>query len=173
MEQWKDIKDYEGLYQVSNIGNVKSLNYNRTGKERIVKPGITKGRQRYRHVKLSKNGVCKTFKITRLVAIAFIPNPDNLPTVDHCDRNSLNDSVENLRWANLFTQSNNRDFSNFAKGESIGSSFLKENQVIEIRKLKSEGLSEKKLASLFNCSTGGIRSALKGWKHLKSTNQSN
>ena len=168
MEKWKDIKGYEGLYQVSNLGRIKSFRY---GKVKELTPGITKGRQKYRHVKLSKNGTCKTFKITRLVAIAFLPNPDNLPTVDHLDRDSLNDNVDNLRWANLITQSNNRDFSNFAKGEKNGSAFLTIENVKEIRKLKSEGLSERKIASLFNCTRGGIRSAIKGWKHLEALNQ--
>lgn len=71
-EIWKDIKGYEGLYQVSNLGRVKSLNYLRTGKEQILKLNLEKWG--YYTVKLS-NGTPKWFKVHRLVAQSFIPNP--------------------------------------------------------------------------------------------------
>ena len=95
-ELWKDIDGYEGLYQVSNLGNVKSLNYNRTGKERILKPG--NNGLGYLNVLLCKNGKTKTFKIHRLVANAFIPNPYNKPEVNHKDENKTNNCVDNLEW---------------------------------------------------------------------------
>ena len=95
-EIWKDIKGYEGKYKVSNLGNVKSLNYNRTCKERILKYGInTDG---YLFVGLSKNGIHKNFLIHRLTAQAFIENPDNLPQVNHIDEDKSNNCVENLEW---------------------------------------------------------------------------
>ena len=95
-EVWKDIQGYEGLYQISSLGNVKSLNYNRTGKECILKYGInTNG---YLIVVLSKNGKGKTFAIHRLVAQAFIENPENLPCVNHKDENKTNNCVNNLEW---------------------------------------------------------------------------
>lgn len=93
-EIWKDIKGYEGKYQVSNYGNVKSLNYRNTGKERLLKPILqTDG---YLCV-----GLCKPLKmylIHRLVAKEFIPNPDNLPCVNHKDENKHNNHVYNLEW---------------------------------------------------------------------------
>lgn len=80
-EIWKDMPNYEGLYQISNLGNVKSLNYNRTGEERVLKPvKVTKG---YLKVKLCKNGEVKQYIIHRLVAETFIPNTSNKEQVNH------------------------------------------------------------------------------------------
>ena len=100
MEIWKDILNYEGLYQVSNYGNVKSLNrINRNGKtvhEKILSQA--KSTSGYLQVNLSKDNKVKIFQVHRLVAVAFIDNPDNKPQVDHIDNNKHNNHVENLRW---------------------------------------------------------------------------
>lgn len=96
MEIWKDIEGYEGLYQVSSEGMVKSLNYNRTGEERILKSG--KDKDGYLYVILYKEGNTKTFSVHRLVAQAFLNNPDNLQQVNHIDENPTNNSVDNLEW---------------------------------------------------------------------------
>lgn len=100
MEIWKDILNYEGLYQVSNYGNIKSLNrINRNGKtvhEKILSQA--KGTSGYLQVNLSKDNEAKIFQVHRLVAVAFIDNPDNKPQVDHIDNNKHNNHVENLRW---------------------------------------------------------------------------
>lgn len=96
MENWKDIPSYEGLYQVSNLGRVKSLNYNHTGKEKILT--LKTSKNGYLQIGLSKNGKQKFFLIHRLVAIAFIPNPDNLPQVNHKDECRYNNCVDNLEW---------------------------------------------------------------------------
>lgn len=91
-EIWKDITGYEGLYQVSSSGRIKSLNY---GKERILKPYDLKG---YKRIGLFRNGKRKHILIHRLVAGTFIPNPDNLPQINHKDENTSNNRVENLEW---------------------------------------------------------------------------
>ena len=108
-EIWKDIKDYEGLYQVSNFGRVKSLSRmikKRKCEEIIKVPSITnKG---YYRLPLCKYGKIKYYHIHRLVAEAFIPNLENKPTVDHIDRNKLNNEVSNLRWATYKEQIKNR-----------------------------------------------------------------
>ena len=103
MEQWKDIKSYEGLYQVSNYGRVKSLPKKRitgTGfyiqKERIMSLQIKT--KRYYGVGLTKDGAHKNFLVHRLVADAFIENPNNYEEVNHIDCNKLNNKVENLEW---------------------------------------------------------------------------
>ena len=96
MEEWRDIKGYKGKYQVSNTGNVKSLNYNNTGKEKIMKP--QDNGDGYLFVQLCKDGKVKNCRINRLVAQAFLPNPNNLPEVNHKDENSKNNNVENLEW---------------------------------------------------------------------------
>lgn len=97
MEIWKDIKGYEGLYQVSNLGNIKSLKRNTTH-ERILVPRV--GRDGYKYVGLCKDGIIKTKKIHRLVAETFIPNPTNLSQINHKDGNKINNLLENLEWCN-------------------------------------------------------------------------
>ena len=95
-EIWKDIAGYEGLYKVSNLGRVKSLNYRKTGKERILIP--CKTANGYLQVRLSKNCISKQHLIHRLIAQAFIENPENLPEVNHIDEDKTNNCVSNLEW---------------------------------------------------------------------------
>ena len=94
-EIWKDIKGYEG-YQVSNFGNVRSLNYNKTKKIKILIPSLDN--YGYNYLLLYKNSKRKHFTVHRLVAQAFIPNPNNLPQVNHKDEDKTNNCVENLEW---------------------------------------------------------------------------
>ena len=103
-EIWKDVKNYEGLYEVSNLGRVKSLNYNRTRKEKILKSGYVCG---YCKVVLWKNGKRKYILVHRLVAEHFIPNIEDKPCIDHIDGNPMNNRVENLRWCTYKENSNN------------------------------------------------------------------
>lgn len=107
MEIWKDIPGYEGMYQVSSLGRVKSLPRqvwspnNHTYMNwpgRILKPGKQGRRVKYLGVSLCKNGTAKRFLVHRLVAVAFLPNPDNLPWINHKDLNGLNNCVDNLEW---------------------------------------------------------------------------
>lgn len=88
--EWRDVKDYEGLYIVSNSGLVKSLITNR-----ILKP---RNSGDYDRVLLFKNKHTKECFIHKLVAEVFIPNPDNLPQVNHKDENKTNNCVDNLEW---------------------------------------------------------------------------
>ena len=96
MEEWRDIKGYEGKYMVSNLGRVKSLNYNNTGKEEIMKGGDDG--HGYLQVNLSKDGKVKNCRINRLVAQAFLENPQNLPEVNHKNEDKTDNRVENLEW---------------------------------------------------------------------------
>lgn len=110
MEIWREIKGFENSYQVSSNGRVKSLErYCKTKggklrlkKESLLKPGYTL--TGYQHVILRNNGEYKSVLIHRLVAEAFIPNPDVLPQVNHKDENKSNNCVDNLEWC---TQSYN------------------------------------------------------------------
>lgn len=92
-EIWKPIKDYEGLYEVSNLGRIKSRGYK---KEKILK--ATKDNNGYLLVYLYKGGKRKTFKLHRIVATAFITNPNKLPEINHKDENKENNHVSNLEF---------------------------------------------------------------------------
>ena len=105
-ELWKNIVGYEGLYQVSNLGRVKSLEreteylYKQGGSHTISEKYIKifKNKHGYLNCFLYKNGKRKCYLVHRLVANAFIPNHDNLPQINHKDENKENNCVENLEW---------------------------------------------------------------------------
>lgn len=94
-EVWKDIEGYENKYQVSNLGNVKSLNFNNTGTERLLKPKIN--RYGYREVKLSKNNKTKGHLISTLVARAFLVNNNADKQIAHIGE-TTDDRLENLKY---------------------------------------------------------------------------
>lgn len=99
-EIWRDIEGYEGLYEVSNLGRVRSSDsYNSLGrlhlKGRIRKPVVVRG---YLRVELCKEGKGKWFYVHRLVAHVFIPNPEGLPEINHRDENKTNNLVDNLEY---------------------------------------------------------------------------
>lgn len=101
MEIWKDVVGYEGLYQVSDMGRVKRLgNTPRCTKDRMRRLCVSK-KGAYLVCVLSKDGVHKTPFVHRLVAEAFIPNPQNLPCINHKDENKRNNRVENLEWCTV------------------------------------------------------------------------
>lgn len=114
MEEWRDVKGYEGLYQVSNLGRVKSKSrivkreksdYFLNG--RILKP--CPNNKGYLRVPLCKNGAKETQFVHRLVAEAFLDNPNNYPIINHKDENCTNNCVENLEWC---TYSYNNTYNN-------------------------------------------------------------
>lgn len=99
MEIWKDIKGYEGYYQVSNLGNVRSLDrfdgvHDRKGTK--IKPNLKQNG--YLQVGLRKHNKRKWFGVHRLVATYFLRNPNNKPQVNHIDCNKQNNNVSNLEW---------------------------------------------------------------------------
>lgn len=178
MEIWKDIKGYENLYQVSNQGRVKSLpkirncNSGKTiTKEIILKGG--KNRDGYFHVILTKEYNRSTIKIHRLVALHFIPNPLDLPEVNHKDGVKSNNNDWNLEWC---TSSHNQLHAFSAglqvmrKGIECYNSKLTDSDVIEIRSLNGI-IKQKKLAERFGVSFQLISKIQlnKAWKHLLSS----
>jgi hypothetical protein len=100
MEIWKDIPGYETLYQASNLGRIKRILFKNnivTKKEnKILKTRINKNNRE--QIMLYKNGKRKNMTVHRLVASAFLENPNNYPEVNHIDGNSLNNNVNNLEW---------------------------------------------------------------------------
>ena len=105
MEIWKDIPGYEGYYQASNKGNIKSLKFqcNLTGKkyprEKILKQKTDKWKNK--RVELWKNGEHKTWLVHRLIGITFLGIPKEKLTINHKDGNRLNNSIDNLEWLSL------------------------------------------------------------------------
>lgn len=95
-EIFLDVEGYETLYEISNLGNVR----NKTS-GRLLKPKKSKTHKGYLSITLSKNGIHKGYLIHRLVAKAFIPNPNNLPQVNHKDCNRANNNVDNLEWCSV------------------------------------------------------------------------
>ena len=96
MEEWRDVVGYEGLYRVSSDGNIMSVNTYSHKKPIMMKLG--KRPDGYLSVGLSKDGKTKTHTVHRIVAKAFIPNPNNYGYVNHKDENKSNNSVDNLEW---------------------------------------------------------------------------
>lgn len=148
MEEWKTITDYDN-YQISNLGNVKNKKTNK-----LLTPYINSSG--YYGVQLCKNGKHKNFIIHRLIAIAFIPNPNNYPVIDHKDKNLLNNSLNNLRWVSISQNSYNKKV-NCKTSKYRGVKWSKQNNkfIITIyinKKPKYIGLSntEEEGALLFN-----------------------
>ena len=135
-EIWKPIEGYEGLYEVSNTGQVRSLDrYVKNGhssyrlqKGRVLSP--TKHRYGYLFVILTCNGKHKMFLVHRLVAQAFILNPDNLPQVNHKDEDKSNNRVDNLEWCD---HKYNMNYNDVLKRRSQR---MKENGIYEKNALK-------------------------------------
>lgn len=137
-EIWKDIKDYEGLYQVSNLGKIRSLDrYRYNGISYYIQKGkilkLQDDKNGYKVINLYKDKKVKNFKVHRIVAQAFIPNPENKEQINHIDGNKNNNQITNLEWCNctenvrhaftnnLMTQHNNTPVEQY----SLDGSFLK------------------------------------------------
>lgn len=155
-ERWKPIPGYEGKYGVSNRGRVKSLARMRDCNgglafmpERIRKQDYAKG---YFQLSLLKNAKKRIWKIARLVALAFLPNPENKPQVNHKDGNKRNNRLSNLEWA---TRSENmkhayqNGLERALAGEENGASVLTNEKATRIREWYADGFSQSKIAEKF------------------------
>jgi len=162
-EVWKDITGFKGKYQVSNLGRVKSLVRYKVKKERIL--SYRPNNKGYNRIGLTKNNKSKDFLIHRLVAQAFISNPDNLDTVDHRDNNKDNNFVKNLRWL-----SNLANWKRSNMGEDNPKSKMTKEKVKQLRGLYLTGnYTYKELGEKFNISKAQawVINTKKNWKDEK------
>jgi len=160
-EVWKDINGYEGMYQVSNLGRIKSLS-DRFGRERVLKL-YNCTNNRYKSVYLYKNKERKYFSVHRIVAKAFIPNPKNKKEINHIDGNGFNNKVSNLEWV-----TKNENMKHAVLNGSMGRKLSIED-VKEIKhSLKYGGISRDELASCYGVSYVTICEidTKKTWRHI-------
>lgn len=154
LEVWRNIDGYDGLYQVSNKGRIRSFHRWRgeTPDEngRILRQSKTT--TGYLKVELRKDGRKKTKKVHRLVAAAFIPNPDNLPMINHKDVNPLNNNVENLEWCD---QNYNMRYA-YEHGNK-----KRKYDKDTIREMYLGGLSTNEIAQIIGANRASVRYHLK------------
>lgn len=157
MEVWKDIKGYYGIYEVSNFGNVKSLHSRNFG---MI---LNKINDNYLYVNLFYKKKRLKIGIHRLVAIAFIPNPENKPQVNHIDGDKLNNNVSNLEWS---TSKENIIHSYKNNLQIKGNHKLTKEQVVEIRKINGSNFTE--ISKKYNVTRHTISNILKNktWINL-------
>ena len=176
-ETFKSIEGYEGMYEVSSLGRVKSLPRNGSGpyttKEIYLKPGTNGGR--YKIVCLTKNKTHKMILVHRLVAKAFILNPDNKMQVNHINAIKIDNNVNNLEWCTAkenthhAMKNNLMDWSKPCKGEASGKSKLKIKEVVEIKNKFINGLNDHAIAKEYNVHPATIWQIRKGnnWAEVK------
>lgn len=163
VETWKDIPNYEGLYQVSNFGRVKGLDRFVTGKDGVTqfkKGKILKnkmGTNNYHYVILYKNNKSKTFMNHSLTALLFISERPNNHEICHLDGDKLNNHVNNLRYD---TRSENR-IDEYRIGKKNPKGKLSIEQVLSIRKIgENSNMSSRQIAEKYNISSSQVRSIL-------------
>lgn len=165
LEEWKDIEGYESVYEISNLGRIKSLsNTGKTKKgfisirkEKILKPGVCGSKNsKYLFVVLRKDGKNNHMYVHRLVAIHFTPNPENKRTVNHKDLNRLNNDVNNLEWAS-HKENINHSWNKGACNPHGGGQKITKHQALEIIKaLKNKNVLIKELAFKYGISRENI-----------------
>jgi DNA-binding transcriptional regulator YiaG len=164
-EQWKDILEYEDLYQVSDLGRIKSFRKRTFSSIRILKPKHTRG---YLFVGLCKNKKVTAKRIHRIVAEAFIPNPQNKPTVNHKKGIKTDNRVTEIEW-NTILENNIHAYTSGLKKpkKSVDCNFskLSENEIKQIKK-NENNLNQRELGELYNVSQSNISNILnnKTWK---------
>lgn len=166
-EIWKAIEGFEGLYEVSNLGRVKSTH--RASK--ILKYGFSGGRgiNRYPTVNLRKYGHAKNGLIHRLVAIAFLDNPKNKREVNHKDGNKLNNHVDNLEWCTRKENCAHSSQSGLLMRDGVHyNAKLTMDEVVQIKRQLANGVKQCFLVKEFNSDSSTINSISRGksWKHV-------
>lgn len=171
METYKSIEGFDG-YEISNKGNVKSLEKDLVRKSKLGKEYIYHAKEKilkcktdkdgYKLVNIFKDGKSYTLKIHRIVAEAFIPNPNNYPIINHKDENPANNSVENLEWCN---NSYNQLYGEcgYKKALKKGKALIAYKNGVEVGRY----ISSYDAANTLGCSSGNIRAMLRGNEYPK------
>lgn len=165
---WKDIKGYEGFYQVSNKGQIKSLKRWMVASERILTGSLPISG--YPTVSLIKNRVDKKVKIHRLVALHFVDNPKMKPQINHKNGIKTDNHFLNLEWCTA--SENTRHAFDIGlisqKGESNNSSKLTKKEVVAIRNHNTNLITQERMAKIYNVSRSliGLVVNRKRWSHL-------
>lgn len=172
-ELWKAIRGYEGYYEISNLGRIKSLDkYRIGGSGGIVYLKPFKSGDDYRAVGLRKNGVKTTHLVHILVATYFIPNPDRLPEVDHKDFDRSNNRHDNLRWSthdDNIKHSSKEGRMSGAKGEKSPRAKHTNEDVLKIRELYASGnYTQDEIASMFGVKRHNVAKIVlrQRWAHI-------
>lgn len=178
-ETWKAIPNFNGLYEISSEGRVRSLARtvanrwgNSNGRPIPAKiKAFSRNNQGYLSVHLYANNKMSKFYVHRLVASAFIENPSELPQVNHLDGDKANNSRSNLEWCDGTTNCTHAlatELYESARGEAIGSAVLTETEVIEIRSLAASGHYHKDIAEVFGVGRKAITKIVnrQRWKHV-------
>lgn len=157
-EIWKPVVGYENLYSISNFGRVKSLNFDGSKQEKIMSPYMVHG---YKRIRIFKNKKARSVGVHRLVAEAFIPNPDNKPFVNHKDGNKSNNITSNLEWV---TQSENTIHAfEVLKIKAHGGRQKKRVRIIEtgqiFESVKEASLAGYNRSSIISCCQGKYHTA--------------
>ena len=155
MEEWRDIKGYEGDYQVSSYGRIRSLKH---GEGRILHPGVdNKG---YMVARLRKKGVQKTFKVHRLVAKTFLENPNNYPCINHKDEDKQNNDVKNLEWCTYkYNNTYGTRLKKIAGKNSVKVKCITTGEIFEAVKNARDKYNIKGMSTISECCTGKRKSA--------------
>lgn len=176
-EIWKDIIGYEGIYKISSFGRILTLEKtypHRHGlqKKRSIIRKVTTIKNRYPFLTLTKEGKMVVRKLHRLIAIHFIPNPENKRFINHKNGDKKDFRIENLEWCTQRENSihaHRNGLCNPAKGVNNGKSKLNNEKALEIKRLYKTGLSQRKIASIIGeISRGAIRNIVEGktWKDV-------
>lgn len=156
-EIWKNVDGYNGKYQVSNLGRVRNTNYRGTGEVRLVSIQEQKFTS-YQYANLTYGKTTRTYLVHRLVALAFIDNPNNLEQIDHKNNNRTDNRVSNLRWVSRKTNNGRKHARlqrslNSKPGEHKAITITKDDKVLQFR-------TQQEAADYIGCSRVLITKAL-------------
>jgi hypothetical protein len=175
-EEWRPIEGYIGIYEVSSTGRVRSLDrvvtvvrgdstFQSKIKGRVLRPKLTRLGYHEHGLSNGKKDDMSHFRVNRLVAQTFIPNPNDLPQVHHIDHNKLNNNVENLKWVtakeNIQAEINSgHKWGNFKIGVAHHNAKYTDEQIAQMFKLYKEGYKKSEIAETIGCSRSYVTNVI-------------